>query len=88
LLPGGKNFNGKVEVDFKLLSEIKKGDDPEWAFLDYKGAAVTKIVNNGRPINIIGAYKDERIYLNPENLKVGEMNKIVINFESSYVRDC
>lgn len=92
LLPGGKTFRGQVEIDFKLLREIKKesDDEPDWAFLDYTGT-VHSVENNGKKVDAILedklSYKKDRIYFNPDNLSVGKMNKVIITFESSYVRD-
>ena len=87
MLPGGKTFRGQVEISFNLKETLNDGSMTEWAFLDYKGAAVHWVTNNGKDITGSTVFKDDRIYLCDDNLPVGT-NKMVINFESTYVRDC
>lgn len=75
LLPGGKTFRGQVEVDFKLLREIKgTEEESNWCFLDYTGQ-VFKVLNNGKEVEIKRgepkSYKKDRIYLQADNLNVG-----------------
>ena len=88
LLPGGKNFRGRVLVSFDLSADYQSPSDTEWAFLDYKGHGIHKMVQNGTEIEVGNIkFADDRLYFSMDHLKAGA-NEVTIDFESTYVRDC
>lgn len=57
-------------------------------FIDYRGRKVESVLVNSIAVKESSdCFKDHRIYLPKELLKVGD-NQVTVKFHSDYVRDC
>ena len=93
LVKGGKTFNGKVQIDFKLAKISpdyqEEGDNTSCLFIDYKGKKVKSLSVNGKTVGgeVPNVFVSHRVFIPKANQVVGE-NKVIIEFETSFVTDC
>jgi hypothetical protein len=94
LLKGGKTFNGKIKIEFKLSAiqerDFEDGqDNSQCLFIDYKGNLIRHIVVNGKALgkDTPNLWNNHRIYIPKANQKEGK-NSVSVEFESKYVNDC
>jgi len=84
MLRGGQTFFGQVSIVFTLKDGF---NDSKSIFIDYKGKKVLSLIINGQKVESGDPFRDHKIYMPLDLLKVGE-NQVTCSFESKYVQDC
>jgi aminopeptidase N len=92
LKKGGGTYHGVVEVLFSLSrlleDQSSQGAEVGHLFFDYKGRQVKSMTVNGSAVEKGSpVFAKHKLFVPHALQKIGE-NKVVVEFESSFVNDC
>ena len=68
---------------------VENGENDSCLFIDYKGKMVKSVEVNGTVIagDVPNVFLNHKVYV-PSNTQVVGKNRVIIEFESSYVTNC